>query len=118
TFSTFITDFLKNEQQQITNGADPKQFGIPDSQPSILGVGQSFWQIILQVTLFLIALLFFLIGFLFIAFQFIIRFATLLFLSVLYPIAIPFAISEKTEGITNTYFKTWFMFLIHQPAFV
>src|SRR5436309_3350733 len=61
--------------------------------------------------------LFFLIGFLFIAFQFVIRFAFLLFLSVLFPIAIPFAISEKTEGITNTYFKTWFMFLIHQPAF-
>jgi len=119
TFSTFITDFLNNEQQQINNGADPKQFGIPDSQPSILGVGaQSFWQFILQAALFLIALLFFLIGFLFIAFQFIIRFASLLFLSVLYPIAIPFAISEKTEGITNTYFKTWFMFLIHQPAFV
>src|SRR5215469_11652462 len=49
TFSTFITDFLNNEQQQINNGADPKQFGIPDSQPSILGVGaQSFWQFILQ----------------------------------------------------------------------
>src|SRR5258708_10391749 len=118
TFSTFITDFLNNEDQQINNGADPQQFGIPDSQPNILlGVGSSVWQNILQIVLFLIALLFFIFGFLFIAFQFVIRFASLLFLSVLYPIAIPFAISEKTEGITNTYFKTWFMFLIHQPAF-
>jgi hypothetical protein len=118
TFSTFITDFLNNEQQQIQNGANPQQFGIPNSQPNILfGAGSSIWQFLLQSALFFIALFFFLIGFLFIAFQFIIRFATLLFLSVLFPIAIPFAISEKTEGITNTYFKTWFMFLIHQPAF-
>lgn len=118
TFSTFITDFLNNEQQQIQNGANPQQFGIPQSPPNILlGTGSSIWQFLLQSALFLIALFFFLIGFLFIAFQFIIRFATLLFLSVLFPIAIPFAISEKTEGITNTYFKTWFMFLIHQPAF-
>jgi len=115
TFSTFITNFLNNEQQQIQNGANPQQFGIPNTQPE--NMLQSFWQTILQIVLFLIALFFFLIGFLFIAFQFIIRFASLLFLSVLYPIAIPFAISEKTEGITNTYFKTWFMFLIHQPAF-
>jgi hypothetical protein len=42
TFSTFITDFLSNEQQQITNGADPQQFGIPDSQPNIVGAAQSF----------------------------------------------------------------------------
>lgn len=117
-FSQFITDFLDNEQEQIRNGVDPQEFGIPNTQPTFFGgIIQSFWQFILQSALFLIALFFFLIGFLFIAFQFIIRFATLLFLSVLFPIAIPFALSEKTEGITNNYFKTWFMFLIHQPAF-
>jgi hypothetical protein len=118
TFSTFITDFLNNEQTQIINGADPQQFGIPNAQQNILlEAGSSLWQFLLQIILYLLALFFFLIGFLFIAFQFIIRFASLLFLSVLYPLAIPFVISEKTEGITNTYFKTWFMFLIHQPAF-
>lgn len=118
TFTTFITDFLNNEQQQIIKGTDPQNFGIPDQQSNaITGVFGLTWQFLLQIALFLIALFFFLMGFLFIAFQFIIRFASLLFLSVLYPLAIPFALSEKTEGITNTYFKTWFMFLIHQPAF-
>ena len=117
-FSQFVTSFLDNEQKQIQNGADPQQFGLPTTQPSFLGgMFQSLWQFILQSALFLIALFFFIIGFLFITFQFIIRFASLLFLSVLFPIAIPFALSEKTEGITNNYFKTWFMFLIHQPAF-
>ncbi len=32
--------------------------------------------------------------------------------------AIPFALSEKTENITNNFFRTWFTFLIQQPAFV
>ncbi|MGH7202964.1 MAG: hypothetical protein ACREHC_00800 [Candidatus Levyibacteriota bacterium] len=117
-FSQFITNFLDNEQQQIQKGADPQEFGIPNTQPTFFGgIVQSFWKFLLQSALFLIALFFFLIGILFIAFQFIIRFASLLFLSVLFPIAIPFALSEKTEGITNMYFKTWFTFLIHQPAF-
>ena len=118
TFSQFITNFLDNEQQQIQKGADPQDFGIPNTQPTFLGgIVQSFWKFILQSALYLIALFFFLSGFLFIAFQFIIRFASLLFLSILFPIAIPFMLSEKTEGITNMYFKTWFTFLIHQPAF-
>lgn len=118
-FTGFINDYLDNADRQIQTGEDPQKFGIPNTQSSFVGgIVGSLWKFILQGVLFFITLLFFLVGFLFIAFQAVIRFASLLFLSVLFPIAIPFALSEKTEGITNAYFKTWFTFLIHQPAFV
>ena len=42
----------------------------------------------------------------------------MLFLGVLYPVILPFALSEKTEGIVLMFFKSWFTFLIAQPAFV
>ncbi|HSW97463.1 MAG TPA: type IV secretion system protein, partial [Candidatus Saccharimonadales bacterium] len=73
---------------------------------------------ILQLIVLVIAVGFFLIGFLYIVFQAMIRFISLLFLSVIFPLVLPFALSEKTENITNTYFRTWFTFLIQQPAFV
>lgn len=73
---------------------------------------------LLQVLLLIIAFGFFLIGFLYIIFQAVARFIALLILSVLLPIAIPFALSERTQNITNTYFKMWFTFLIGQPAFI
>ncbi len=72
----------------------------------------------LQLIIFLIAIGFFLIGFLYIIFQSVIRFIALLILSVIFPVVIPFALSEKTENIANTYYRMWFTFLIQQPAFV
>jgi len=118
-FTTFLNNYLDNTNEQINSGEDPQKFGIPNTQISIVGgYINSFWKFLFQAVLFFIILIFLVIGLLFIVFQSIIRFATLLFLSVLFPLAIPFMLSEKTEGITNTYFKTWFSFLIHQPAFV
>ncbi|HUQ85059.1 MAG TPA: type IV secretion system protein [Candidatus Limnocylindrales bacterium] len=73
---------------------------------------------ILQLIVLVIAVGFFMIGFLYVVFQAMIRFIALLFLSVIFPLVLPFALSERTENITNTYFKTWFTFLIQQPAFV
>ena len=73
---------------------------------------------LLQVILLVISFGFLLIGFLYIVFQAVVRFIALLVLSVLLPIAIPFALSEKTQNITNTFFKVWFTFLIGQPAFI
>src|SRR5205823_5166441 len=73
---------------------------------------------LLQLIVLVIAVGFFLIGFLYIVFQAMIRFISLLFLSVKFPLVLTFALSERTENITNTFFKTWFTFLIQQPAFV
>jgi hypothetical protein len=73
---------------------------------------------ILQLVVLVIAVGFFMIGFLYVVFQAMIRFIALLFLSLMFPLVLPFALSEKTENITNTFYKTWFTFLIQQPAFV
>lgn len=90
----------------------------------LIGVSSPFQTLVfngntlIQMIVLIIAIGFFLIGFLYIVFQAMIRFISLLFLSVIFPLVLPFALSEKTENITNTYFKTWFTFLIQQPAFV
>ncbi len=74
--------------------------------------------VLLQMLIIIISMGFLLLGFLYIVFQAVTRFVALLILTVLMPIAIPFALSEKTQNITNNYFRTWFTFLIQQPAFV
>lgn len=76
------------------------------------------WDTVLQLIILVISIGFLLIGFIYIVFQAVIRFIALLILSVIFPVVLPFALSEKTENITNTYFRTWFSFLIQQPAFV
>lgn len=119
TFTGFINDYLDNVDKQITNGASPDKFAIPDFSFSLIGgVFKSIGKMFIQLFLFIITFVFFLFGFLFILFQAIIRFATLLFLSVVLPLTIPFVLSERTESIVKTYFQIWFSFLIHQPAFV
>lgn len=73
---------------------------------------------ILQLVLLIVSFGFFLLGFLYIIFQSVFRFLALLLLSLLFPVVLPFALARKTENIANTYFRTWFTFLIQQPAFV
>lgn len=73
---------------------------------------------ILQLVLLIVSFGFFLLGFLYIIFQAVFRFLALLLLSLLFPVVLPFALARKTENIANTYFRTWFTFLIQQPAFV
>ena len=74
--------------------------------------------VLLQMLIVLISMGFLLMGFLYLVFQAVIRFVALLLMSVLLPIVIPFALSPKTESITNNFFRIWFTFLIQQPAFV
>ncbi len=94
-------------------------YGIPSFDMSLKGgIFRSFGKFIVQVFLFAITFLFLLCGFLYLGFQFVIRFASLLFLGVIYPIVIPFALSERTESVVYSFFKSWFTFLIQQPAFV
>ncbi|MBA3723509.1 MAG: type IV secretion system protein [Candidatus Levybacteria bacterium] len=101
--------------QTYVNSDDFKNV-IGSSAPSPLAIFSV--STVLQLIVLVIAIGFFLIGFLYIVFQAMIRFISLLFLSVIFPLVLPFALSEKTENITNTYFRTWFTFLIQQPAFV
>ncbi len=103
---SFITDYVKSEDFQ-------KQFGTSPNLLKFLSLDS-----LMQTLVTIVSIGFLLIGFLYIIFQSIFRFIALLFLSVLFPIVLPFALSERTENIANTYFRTWFTFLIQQPAFV
>src|SRR3989338_6530728 len=118
-FTGFLNDYLDSSEEKIQAGNESEQYGIPSYDVSMNGgVLKSFGKFIVQTFLFILTFLFLLGGFVYIGFQFVIRFASLVFLGVLYPIIIPFALSERTQGIVNTFFKTWFTFLIQQPAFV
>ncbi len=118
-FTGFLNNYFDKSQEKITSGDSSESFGIPSFDISLKsGVFKSLGKFIVQIFLFALTFLFLLFGFLYLGFQFVIRFATLLFLGVLYPIVLPFALAERTQGIVHTYFRTWFTFLIQQPAFV
>lgn len=118
-FTGFLNEYLDKSQEEISSGANSEQFGIPQYDISLFGgIFKSLGKFIVQVFLFALTFLFLLGGFIYLGFQFVIRFATLLFLGVIFPIIIPFALSERTQGIVYTFFKSWFTFLIQQPAFV
>ncbi len=118
TMTSFLNDYFDQTSSQINN-TNSDQFGIPSFDLSLAGgVLNSLGKFIVQILLFAITFLFLLFGLIYIGFQFVIRFAAILFLGVLYPVVIPFALSEKTEQIVFTFFRSWFTFLIAQPAFV
>lgn len=118
TMTSFLSDYFDQTSAQINN-TNSDQYGIPSFDLSLAsGVLNSLGKFIVQILLFAITFLFLLFGLIYIGFQFVIRFAAILFLGVLYPVVIPFALSEKTEQIVFTFFRTWFTFLISQPAFV
>lgn len=118
-FTSFLTDYFDTTQEHIDKGENSEQYGIPSFDMSLKGgIFRSFGKFIVQVFLFALTFLFLLCGFLYLGFQFVIRFASLLFLGVLYPIVIPFALTERTQGVVYSFFKSWFTFLIQQPAFV
>lgn len=117
--TTFLSDYFDKAQTQIDSGASAESFGIPSFDISLQsGVLQSLGKFVVQILLFALTFVFLLVGFLYIGFQFVIRFATLLFLGVLYPIIIPFVLSAKTESVVHTFFRMWTTALIQQPAFV
>lgn len=118
-FTSFLDSYFDESQEQIDQGEAPEKFGIPSFDISLTGgIFRSLGKLIVQVFLFALTFLFLLIGFLYIGFQFVTRFAALLFLAALFPIVLPFMLAERTQNIVQTFFKTWFTFLIQQPAFV
>lgn len=118
-FTGFLVNYFDKSQAEIDKDKPSENFGIPTFDLSLTnGVLESFGKFIVQLFLFALTFIFLLCGFLYIGFQFVIRFASLLFLGVIYPIVLPFALVERTQPIVQTFFKTWFTFLIQQPAFV
>jgi hypothetical protein len=114
--TSFIDDYYASANEKISSGqATGESLAIPN--PNFWDFMNSMVHVITQIFFFLITLLALVLGLLFIIMQFILRFISLLFLSLIVPIIMPFVLSERTEGIVKTYFKIWFTFLIHQPAF-
>ena len=105
---------------ELKSGANPAIFGLPTvtSINLISDLVGSLGSMVFQIFVFLLTIFIFLLGMFFILFQFVIRFASLLFLSLLYPLVAPFALSKKTEGVVTSYLMAWVSFLIHQPAFI
>lgn len=103
-FTSFLDDYLDKTQTGIQNNESSEKFGIPSFDISLKsGIFSSLGKFIVQIFLFILTFLFLLLGFVYLGFQFVIRFAALLFLGVLYPIVIPFMLSERTQGIPLTF---------------
>jgi len=77
---TFINDYLDQAQTKISEGTNSDQFGIPSFDISLrAGIFKSLGKFIVQILLFALTFIFLLCAFMYIGFQFVIRFATLLF---------------------------------------
>jgi hypothetical protein len=95
-FTGFLNDYLDKTQDGIEDGESSEKFGIPTFDMSLqAGIFRSMGKFIVQVFLFILTFLFLLLGFVYIGFQFVIRFASLLFLGVIYPLVIPFMLTIR-----------------------
>lgn len=117
-FSKFVMnnggmlDFLKNFIDQISSDSSPDNF-----LSNLFFGGTSFFGF-LQSLPVLIPIMIIVILFIFLAFQFIIRFVQMYFLACIYPLAVLFEIHPKMGSVSRNYWKTWISLLIHQPFFI
>lgn len=117
-FSKFVMnnggmlDFLKNFIDQLSSDPSPDNF-----LSNLFFGGTSFFGF-LQSLPVLIPIMIIVILFIFLAFQFIIRFVQMYFLACIYPLAILFEVHPKMGSVSRNYWKTWISLLIHQPFFI
>ncbi len=114
--TTFIQDYYNDVGQQVNSGTPSDNFWI--SNTGFLDLFNNFTHGVFELLLFAVSILALVFGILFIIFQFALRFLTLVFLSIIYPLVLPFLLTEETEGIFYSFLKVWFTALIHQPAFI
>ncbi len=117
-FSKFVMnnggmlDFLKNFIDQLSSDPSPDNF-----LSNLFFGGTSFFGF-LQSLPVLIPIMIIVILFIFLAFQFIIRFVQMYFLACIYPLAVLFEVHPKMGSVSRNYWKTWISLLIHQPFFI
>lgn len=107
-----MLDFLKNFIDQLSNEPSPDNF-----LSNLFFGGTSFFGF-LQSLPVLIPIMIIVILFIFLAFQFIIRFVQMYFLACIYPLAVLFEVHPKMGSVSRNYWKTWISLLIHQPFFI
>ena len=79
-----MNDYFDKAQERIDSGDNPESFGIPSFDISLQGgIFKSLGKFIVQIFLFALTFLFLLGSFVYLGFQFVIRFAALLFLGVI-----------------------------------
>ena len=107
-----MLDFLKNFIDQISSDPNPDNF-----LSNLFFGGTSFFGFIQSLPV-LIPVMIIVILFIFLAFQFIIRFVQMYFLACIYPLAVLFEVHPKMGSVSRNYWKTWISLLIHQPFFI
>jgi len=115
TLTGFLDIYLTDLKNQIIDSPTSDSWW---SFANILNPSANLLEGIISTLPLNLALLLIIILFLYISFQFVIRFINLFFLSVIYPLVVIFYLSEKTSNIPANYWKIWIGFLIHQPAFI
>jgi predicted lipid-binding transport protein (Tim44 family) len=121
TITQFLQDVYTKAGEKANSVNEDAQFeetGIPTFKFSLTGgLLKGMGDFITKAFVFLLMLAAMLIGLIALAFQFTFRILALITLSILFPFAIPFALSEKTQGMVESFFKLWFSYLLQQPAF-
>lgn len=120
-----VTQFLKDAYTKageragsVNEDAQFAETGIPTFKFSLTGgLLKGMGDFITKAFVFLLMVAAMFIGLIALAFQFTFRILALITLSILFPFAIPFALSEKTQGMVESFFKLWFSYLLQQPAF-
>lgn len=117
-FLDFAFSYLDKAKTAAANPQGAADAGVPDFTLNLLEGILNPTEFIFNIIIFLVTFIFLTASFIYIAFQSVYRFATLVFLSTLFPVVMPFYLSERSESIVYTYFKIWFTALLWQPAFI
>ncbi len=115
TLTEFLTQFVETVQTEYELGTSDR-FISTLSTASTAGVTSTV--ALVKSVPILLPFLLILLLFLYISFQFIIRFLNLYFLASIYPFAIVGYLSPKLAKIPSNFWQQWTTFLIHQPVFV
>lgn len=111
----FITQFVEQVKQGYEAGTGDK---INNTLNSVFSLGTNNIVAFFQSLPIILPFVLILLLFLYVSFQFIIRYLNMYFLACIYPFAVVFYIHPKTSSYPNNFWKQWITFLIHQPVFV
>lgn len=111
----FITEFVDTVKQGYEAGTGDQ---INNTLNSVFSLGTNNIVAFFQSLPIILPFVLILLLFLYVSFQFIIRYLNLYFLACIYPFAIVFYIHPSTRMYPTNFWKQWITFLIHQPVFV
>lgn len=111
-----LTDYLIHFLDSIKTGSNSNPF--IDYMNSVFAITTFDFKTMIEAFPVVFIFLCDLILILFVAFQFTMRFISLYFLVSIFPLVCIFLISKEGSKVFKNFLRSWFTFLIHQPAFV